>query len=438
MKKGTTSRVKNSVGKKKLLIVTTTFPRWENDTDPPFVFELSKRLVDSFEVVVHTPHYYGSCRKETISGVGVYRFRYFFSRFEKLAGGTAILPFLKRNKFYLIVLPFFLLAQLCSLYFLIKRVKPDVIHAHWLIPTGLFAVLCREKCPVVVTGHGADIFGLSSGMFSWFKKVTLLKSQGITVVSKSLAEQVRPLLPESRSVEVLPMGVDDGLFSTSKRSENLKQSINPNGFILLYVGRLTEKKGVGFLLDAFEKVVRRQDDLVLVVVGDGEEKQALLDLAENLDIADKVVFTGALPNEKLPPYYAVADIFIGPSIVAVGGDTEGFGLTFMEASFSGCLLIGSRVGGISDIIEDGVTGLLVEPGDSTELAFKIRWSLENWDTVLRLKEIAYLVHMEKFSWNVIMSKYTKVFTGVMEASQRMQHSAKDYRRGSDNANDTME
>lgn len=413
------TKYNNEAVKKKLLVVTTTFPRWENDTDPPFVFELTKRLTDTFDVFIHTPIYTGSRKHENIAGMEIRRFSYFWSKYEKFAGGTAILPFLKANKKYYLVLPFFLMAQFISLFLLVKKIKPDVIHAHWVIPTGLFAVLCRGNCPVVITGHGADIFGLNGKFFSWLKKTTLQRCQRITVVSNALRDKIKPLLTSRCKVTVLPMGVDEQLFSKSKLSVELKSQLNKKGPILLYVGRLTEKKGVRFLLEAFSILIKQQNQIILVIIGDGEERQSLLDLACALEIEHKVIFVGALANNELPTYYASSDIFIGPSTVSTGGDTEGFGLTFIEASFSGCFLIGSRVGGIPDIIEDGVNGLLTEPGNSNDLKNKILWAIRNGQVIVSMKDSGRKDHIKKYSWAVISDRYTEIYDKIYENNRKI-------------------
>ena len=127
--------------KPKVLVFTSTFPRWKNDTDPPFVFELCKRLTDEFEIHVLTPHYPGAKYEEIFGEITVKRFRYFLPKFEKLAGSVGILPTLRRNKFYLLMLPFFILAGFVSLLTYTRKIKPDLIHAHWIIPQGFLVYL---------------------------------------------------------------------------------------------------------------------------------------------------------------------------------------------------------------------------------------------------------------------------------------------------------
>lgn len=397
--------------KPKILVLTTTFPRWENDTDPPFVYELAKRLTDDFDITVHAPSYPGAARQESMSGINVHRFRYFFYKFEKIAGQTAILPFLRENRRYLAVLPFFLFFQFISLVFLVQKIKPAIIHAHWLIPSGFFAVCIRIlgcKVPVVVTCHGADIFGLQSSVFKFIKKKILTRVQGVTVVSNALKEELIKLTGSGELIQIVPMGVDSELFCRTRYLQNLHEN-QTTGASLLYVGRLTEKKGVRFLLEAIRKVLDRGHNVSLVVVGDGEQKEALLTLKNDLDLGSYVKFQWAVPNAELPQFYAMADIFIGPSIVTLDGDSEGFGLTFVEALMSGCFLIGTMTGGIVDIIEDGISGLLAKPGNSEDLADKIVWAIDNPQLVEKYKKVSIEKNVKKHDWNIISNRYLDIF-----------------------------
>ena len=115
-------------------------------------------------------------------------------------------------------------------------------------------------------------------------------------------------------------------------------------------------------------VLAEVPDATLVIVGDGPLRTDLEAQARALSISDKVRFEGAKRPDELPAYYHAADVFAGPSIVAEGGDTDGIPVSFMEAMASGCPIVASRVGGIGELIEDGVSGILVGQQDPGALA----------------------------------------------------------------------
>jgi glycosyltransferase involved in cell wall biosynthesis len=400
------------MGKKNLLIVTSTFPRWKNDTDPPFVFELAKRLTDAFNITVLAPNYPGALAEEAIEGLRVYRFRYFLKKFEILAGSEGILPTLKKNRLFYLLVPFFILAEFIALLKLIRKTKPAIIHAHWILPQGFVSALAHKitGVPFVVTTHGGDIYGLQGKFASALKGYAVRNATTVTVVSKDIQNTIKHNFGDAIHTIVIPMGVDSTLFHPDKKDPRIQEQFDIKGPFLLYVGRLSEKKGVAYLLEAIPEIINQHPDAKLLVVGTGEEKQKLLKLSQNLSISNNVIFTGAIPNNELPAYFATADIFIGPSIKAEGGDTEGFGLTFVEATMSGCIVVGTDVGGIPDIIQEGETGFLVQEKNPKALANALCNILKQLDTLSYITSAARQKMISQFDWQVIAEKYREILS----------------------------
>ena len=156
--------------------------------------------------------------------------------------------------------------------------------------------------------------------------------------------------------------------------------------------------------------MKQNPEAKLLVIGTGEEKMNLQHLTQNLSISNNVIFAGAIPNNELPAYFATADIFIGPSIKVEGGDTEGFGLTFVEAAMSGCIIVGTNVGGISDIIVDGETGFLVPEKDPKALAVTLCDILEQLDTLSNITTAARQKMISQFDWQKIAEKYREILS----------------------------
>jgi len=400
------------MNKKNLLIVTSTFPRWKNDTDPPFVFELARRLTGVFNVTVLTPNYPGALPNENMGGINVHRFRYFLKSYEKLAGSEGILPTLKRNKLYYLLVPFFILAELLALLQLIRKNKPDIIHAHWILPQGFVTSLARKitGVPFVLTTHGADIYGLQGQFASTLKRYALRNASIVTVVSKNIQKFIEEKFGKQILTEVISMGVDSTLFHPDKFDPDIRKQYDIEGPFFLYVGRLSEKKGVNYLLQAMPMVLEHFPDSKLLIVGTGELKQELRNQAEssNLIKTGRVVFVGAVPNNELPSYFASADIFIGPSVVVAGGDTEGFGLTFVEAAMSGCIVVGTSVGGISDIIKDGETGFLVPEKNPQTIAEALIRILKDPSKTYPMKNHAREKMIQQFDWQAITDRYAGI------------------------------
>jgi len=395
--------------KKKILVFSSTYPRWPNDTSPPFVHELSKRLTDDFDIIVLAPHYPGAKTKEVLEKVKVIRFRYFAECLEILAGETSIIPTLREKKYLWLILPFFLVSGFLHLLYLVRKHKIEIIHAHWLFPQGFQAALTSKltQTPFIVTSHGADIFATQGPTWFSIKKWVCDNAATVTAVSQAIKNEIHAKLSSTRT-EVIPMGVDSQIFSPQKRDDSLRKRYNIPAEFLLFTGRLSEKKGVKYLIEAMPRVTSCYPHAKLLIVGKGELEKDLKEMTRRLGLDETIFFTGPLPNQELPALYATADLFIAPSTKTNDGDIEGFGLTFVEASMCGSIIIGSKVGGICDIITEGETGFLVEDKNPTQLAETIIYILGNKTQLAQISQQARDSAKEQFDWSVIATKYANL------------------------------
>lgn len=356
---------------KKLLVTASTFPRWEGDTEPRFVLDLSKNMTDEFDVTVLVPAAPGAKDEEVLEGVHVIRYHYFpIHKWETLCYPGAIVPRIKEKKIRALLVPFLFL----SLWWHLLKLLPefDMVHAHWLIPQGIMQSFFRK--PYIVTGHGGDVTSLNKGIFRKLKIRCLKKASHVTVVSEHLKSKVQELLPEIEP-SVISMGVDTSKFG--------KQYYVPDYFgqgdkkVVLFVGRLVEIKGVKYLIKAMEQI-----DAMLVIVGNGPLKEELQKQAS--DIADKVIFLGAKPHDELKTIFASADILVAPSITTENGAQEGLGLVMLEAMASGLPVVASNSGGIPQLIQDNVNGLLCEEKSMGQLVKNIKRLLKDSELRQRL------------------------------------------------------
>ena len=160
--------------KPKLLVLTSTYPRNADDYEPRFVADLCIQLKQNYEIQVLTQHRPGTESNQEIDGVNIQRFRYAPERFEILSETGGISNTLSSKPWAWFLVPIFAIAQIRAIRKQVKNFKPDIIHAHWLIPQTLSAVialkLCSGKTPLVSTSHGADIFSFRGKGFSILKK----------------------------------------------------------------------------------------------------------------------------------------------------------------------------------------------------------------------------------------------------------------------------
>lgn len=392
--------------KKTILIVTSSFPRWPNDTDPPFVYDLARRITGSFDIIVLAPHCEGARYFERLDGMDVYRFRYCHPKFQQLAYYGGILNNLRRKPWLYAVVPFFLFFQLTATLRLIRKHRPAVIHAHWIIPQGLIAAIaCRlTKYPprLMCTAHGGDVYGLKGHWMRRLRRFILSRARLCTVVSEAMRRDVLKQLKKPARIEVVPMGVD------------LKQRFTPGRIRrrekqLLFAGRLVAKKGVEYLLQAMPRIRQAHPDAALLIVGHGPDKHRLENLTRELQLDACVEFRGGVPNDRLPRYYQTAAIVIFPSVVDAQGDREGFGLVLVEALGCGCAAVISDLPAMRDIVTHGRTGIIVPQKNPDAIAAQVIALLNQPQRARELGQAGRQYVLERFDWDRIAQRYADLF-----------------------------
>jgi glycosyltransferase involved in cell wall biosynthesis len=391
--------------RQRVLVVTSTFPRWRGDREPPFVFELCKRLIKYVDVHVLAPHAPGACLDETLDGVKVTRFRYFFEKGQKLTYEGGVMSNLRQHQGRYLLVPFFLIGELVALVRLLRRNRFDVIHAHWLFPQGFLAVIAARlaggHARVLTTSHGADLYGLNHPLFRWLKKFTATSSAALTVVSRSMKRTLKGYGVEPERIDVLPMGVD----LTQVFVPGPEESLNTKS--LLFVGRLVEKKGVEYLIRAMAQVHKKHPDAVLTCIGSGPLENELKALVGALGLTGVVSFPGSVENSQLPSYYQKHAIVVFPSVVAETGDQEGFGLVLVEALGCGCAVVATDLPAMQDII-DAESAVIVAQKNPAQLADAIVRLLDAPGYRRKLAAAGRDHVVRHYDWNIIGEKYADI------------------------------
>ena len=402
----------------RLLVLTSTFPRWKDDLEPPFVFELSRRLTAAFDITVLAPRSPGCLQHETMDGLDVVRFPYCVRRWENLAThGGGILSRLRANPLNYLLVPPFLIGQVWALVRLLRGDNWDLIHAHWLIPQGVVALiarwLARRQVALICTSHGGDLFALRGRLFRTLKRAVLNASARITVVSATMRDEVVALGVKADRVAIIPMGVDLQARFTPEPAIARQQNE------LLFVGRLVEKKGVALLLQALPQVLQAFPDTRLTIAGGGPLDAELRLLSESLGVSNHVDFRGMVSQEELPALYRRATLFVAPFLVASSGDQEGFGLVLVEAMGCGCPVICGNVPAVRDIVHNDETGVLANPQDPQDLADAIIGLLADPIRRDRYAANARRHCQKRFDWGTIAARYRTLLLDALPKDARL-------------------
>lgn len=363
-----------------------------------------------YDIIVLAPHGPSLKTEEHFDALSVQRFRYFFQKGEILAYDGGILNKLRLKKIYFLLIPLFMLGELIGTIKILYKHYIAAINAHWLLPQGLVALLAirmtRRSVPLICTLHGGDIFALNNPLAGALKRYVLRKCSSIIVVSRAIRDKVIALGAAPEKISVIPMGVD--LCNNFIPAISARKSKS-----LLFVGRLVEKKGLSYLIDALPAVFEKHPDARLTIVGSGPEDSAIRSKLEQLRLTCKVHFAGAVNNTQLPALYQAAAIVIFPSIVDTYGDTEGFGLVMVEAMGCECAVIASNLPAIHDVVIDNVTGLLVEQKNSQQIAEKINFLLDNVSVRVNLGKKARAYVLERYDWTITSMKYNSLVEKII-------------------------
>lgn len=303
-------------------------------------------------------------------------------------------------------LPFGLLYKLSGLfhYWAVDKVirknkiEFDMIHSHFIWSAGYVGMKLKKKYhkPLVVTGHGFDVYDLPFQDSYWNKIVRKIldSTDLILTVSKKNLESLKKLGIKDSNVTVLENGYDSEIFyPLDKRKVRESLGIKQDDKIVVAVGSLENIKGHKYLIEAISLLQKKYKNLKCYIVGGGSLEHKLRVLIKELDLETKVFLLGHIPHAQVNNWMNASDLFVMPSL------NEGLPVVMLEALGCGKPFVGSNVGGIPEVINSDRYGILVRSKDPIQLSNAIDISLtKNWD------EEAIMKYGSKFTVKNLVSR----------------------------------
>lgn len=301
---------------------------------------------------------------------------------------------------------------------IIVRERPQVVQLATVddCPLGLW-ISKWVKLPFVIYAHGNEILSVLYG--GWEKhRLALRRADRVLAISHFTANLVQKAGVERDRIEVIQLGCEIDHFRPLSPKNELRQKLLGSRYrdrVILTVGNIVARKGHDMVIRSLPAILRDVNDVTYLIIGDGPYRGYLEQLAMAVGVHDHVIFGGRVSDEDLPDIYALADVFVMPGREQSDAcDVEGFGLVYLEANACAKPTIGGRSGGIPDAVEDGVTGLLVDPNDPENIADAIKRLLTDSALAMRMGQEGRLRVIRDFNWASAATRIQKILENVVQ------------------------
>lgn len=311
----------------------------------------------------------------------------------------------------------FLVDNVVKLPDLAEKYKAEVILFSSMVTASLAPFLRKRlRIPMVTINHGHDVT-LSVGIYQMFLRKVFQSLDGVISVSQATREaSIKRGMDPDKGI-ALPNGFNPEEFGSMECDKNIAREalkeqlgLQLNGEkILLTTGRLVRRKGHAWFIN--QVMPRIKSDVCYIVLGDGPEMKAIIEAVQSSEVRHRIKLLGRQSDQLLKMAYCAADLFIMPNI-KVPGDMEGFGIVMLEANLMNTPVIASDLEGIKDVIEPGMNGYKVDPGDSEEFAATIDRVLNVELSELSEKCRSYV--FDKFTWENVSKRYVHFLSEVIQ------------------------
>ena len=288
---------------------------------------------------------------------------------------------------------------------IINRVS--AIHTGKVLPEGIVGWLIAKamNIPLVIYAHGEEITTWRQpGKFKAMK-FTYTHADRIIANSKFTRDELVSLGVKPDNIVLINPGVNIHRFRAGLATDDLRVGLGlqTEQKLIISVGRLTRRKGFDYVIRAIPRIVAQGIDVHHVVIGIGEDMEYLTTLTEELEVSDRCHLLGYVNQEDLPRWYNLGDVFAMPNR-EIGGDTEGFGMVFMEAAACGLATVAGIAGGTAAAVVDGLTGLRIDATSVEEVSGALVRLLKDDKLRGQLGENAMERAKKEFSWETVARK----------------------------------
>ena len=301
---------------------------------------------------------------------------------------------------------------------LIDALQPDLIHAHQSVPFGWYALCAaswaRHKAPMLVSVCGTDVMAYPdrSRLYRWMNRQVLTRATKITATSATLRTAAARFAPAKRIVDVVPFGVDTGLFTPKNKPSHQARFFGMAKY-------LKPVYRIDLAIRALALARKINHNISLELAGSGPQEEYLRGLAKKLGIESAVTFLGPVSQDKMPEVLKRWDAML------ILSKQESFGVAALEAEATGIPVLAARVGGLPEAIEENKTGRFIDRMDEASVARALLKLFDDRDFLTRAHTVGPQFVRQNFEWQKTAQAMERVYREIIGGSNVPDHSAAD-------------
>jgi glycosyltransferase involved in cell wall biosynthesis len=298
----------------------------------------------------------------------------------------------------------------------VRKTRTSIVHAHWVIPSGVIGAAAAGPRPLVISLHGSDVFVAERhGLARRAAQAAFRRAAWVTACSDDLRDRAMRMGAAPERSSVVPYGVDTDRFKPNPSARVQGRSTlgaSRDAPLVFAFGRLVEKKGFAHLIDASAILKPDYPSLRVVIAGAGDLDGALRARAETAGVADMVRLMGVVPQHMIPTLLAAADVAVAPSVHDAAGNVDGLPNAVMEIMASGTPLVATRAGGIGAVATDNQTARLVAERDEAALAAALSDLLRHPSRAAEIGRRARETVCREYSWARVTDAFEVIYERV--------------------------
>ncbi len=409
----------------KIATLTHTYPRFTHDINAPFVEQLMERIAElGNEVSVLTAFdpAWNRCPGDHVVDLRTYKYIWPDS-LHILGYSRTIEGNVRFRKRVLALSPLLFLGAFRAFRKLVRKTRPEVLHAHWILPNGFIAGLVSRLTgiPLLIQLHGSDVFTAEKNpLFRRMARFAGKQAAYIVSPSPDLRDRLGALGIDRKKIGIVPNTVESdfcaGVSEEDVASLRKRLDVPEGNRIVLAMGRMVHVKGFEYLLDAFSRIAKEFPDVTLVLAGGGVLYKDMRHRAEALGIGERVIMPGPASRDEVPVYFRAAEIFVVPSVKHESGAVDGLPVVIPEAMAAGLPIIASTVGGIPVLVREGENGILVPQRDPASLSEALQRLLSDRERCRACGERARNIVECSVNYTAVAKHFIRLYDAISEGT----------------------